>query len=170
VRLTLCSSLLAGAISLVITAILYFNLGMPILNAQNIKALSELFKFWFPISWSLTLLIAMFRSIKYIFNNCYSGYELKLLTCQSSKQKEEILQAIGYGDLVIVWRRWIMTIIWLVGAQMILALVYTILFTATKSLFEWFNIYWLFSFVLLAGYFSFILLSSRCKRVRLAKC
>lgn len=172
-RLTLCSLLLASAISLIITFILYFRLGMPTLNAQNLMALFELFKFWFQISWNGALLIAMFRSIKYIFNSCNSGYELKLLTCQSlakSAQNEEFLQEIGYGDLVKVWRRWFMLIIWLVGAQMILALAYTLLFTEMTGVFEWFNIYWLFTFTLIAGYLSFILLSTRCKRVRLAKC
>jgi len=146
---------------------------MPIFNLENIMAIFELFKFWFKISWNGALLIAMFRSIKYIFNNCNAGYELKLLTCQSlakGKANVEFLQEIGYGDLVKVWRRWFMLIIWLVGAQMILALVYTLLFTDMTGVFEWFNIYWLFTFTLIAGYLSFILLSTRCKLVRLSKC
>ena len=166
IRVTLCSLFLACGISFIITSILYFNLGLPTLNSENLTALFKLFKFWFPISWSLALLIAMFRSIKYIFNSCNSGYELKLLTCKST----EIIDEIGYGDLVKVWRRWIMIIIWLVGTQMIVALALTLLFTTITSLFDWFNIYWLYAFVLVAGYFSFILLSSRCKRVRLASC
>lgn len=165
-RVTLCSLFLAGTISLVVTIVLYFRLGLPELNHDNLMALYDLFRFWFAISWSLALLIAMFRSVKYIFKSCYSGYELKLTSCNS----KEIIEEIGYGDLVKVWRRWMMTIIWLVGAQMIVVLAYTLLFTSMSSVFEWFSIYWLFSFTLVAGYFSFVLLTTRCKRVKLATC
>lgn len=172
-RLTLCSLLLASGISLIITIFLYFKLGMPILNVENLMALGELFKFWLKISWNGALLIAMFRSVKYIFNSCRAGYEFKLLSCQSlikNQQSSAFLQEIGYGDLVKVWRRWFMLIIWLVGGQMIFALAYTLLFTEMSGVFEWFNIYWLYTFTLVAAYLSLILLDNRCERVRLTKC
>ena len=165
-RLTICSVVLATGFSFIIVSFIYINLGMPTLHTENFIALFELFKFWFPISWSLAILVAMFRGVKYLFNNCYGGYMLKLSTCNSL----ELLKEIGYGDLVKVWRRWIMMIIWLVGLQMIFALTYTILFTNLNSVFEWFNIYWLFAFTLIAGYISIILLASRCKQVKLATC
>lgn len=165
-RVSLCSLTLAFIGSFLITLFLYFSQGAATLNRDVLMALKDIGFFWFPVVWSLTLLIALFRSIKYIFNTCVSGYKLKLLTCDTKEELDEI----GYGDLVKVWRKWFMLIIWLVGAQMIIALAFTKLFTSYSGVFDWFSISWLFGFVLIAGYFSFILLSNRCKRVKVSKC
>ena len=116
-------------------------------------------------------MLALFRSLNYIFNKCIHGYELKLLTCTSKKEEtSEVLEVIGYGDLVKVWRRWFMLLIWLVGSMMIISLVITYFFTTYSGVFEWFSIYWLFAFILVSGYFSFMLMGSRCKRVKVVKC
>ena len=139
------------------------------LNQEVLLALFEIFKFWFSVLWNFTILIALFRSLKYIFNTCYGGYKLVLHTCVN-KSKSEIIEFVGYGDLLKVWRKWLMLIIWLVGVQMILALVFTMLFTSFDAIFDWFNIYILFAFVLIAGFFSFVLLSVRCKLVKVQKC
>ena len=165
-RVTLCSTLMAIILSFFITAYLYINQGMPSFNTEVISALLQIFKFWFPVVWSLTLLLALFRSLKYVFNSCICGYELKLLSCGS----KDVIEEIGYGNLVKVWRKWFMLIIWLVGAQMILSLVFTYLFSSYSSVFEWFDIYFLFVEVLIAGYLSFILLGGRCKQVKVIKC
>ena len=165
-RVTLCSIVLACGFSFLITTYMYINQGMPQLSSEVQQALWTVFKFWFPLTWSLTLLIALFRSLKYVFNSCCSGYELKLLACDSS----DVIEEIGYGDLVKVWRRWFMIIIWIVGAQMVLALAFTYTFTSYSGVFEWFDIYFLFLFVLIAGYLSFIFLSGRCKKVKVIKC
>lgn len=165
-RLTICSVVLASLFALIITSYIYINQGMPTINSDIFIALKSVFIFWFPILWSLTLLLALFRSLKYIFNSCIAGYELKLYSCNS----QDILDDVGYGDLIKVWRKWFMLIIWLVGALMILSLVFTSLFTSYSGVFEWFDIYWLFGFILLSGYFSFIFMSARCKRVKIVKC
>lgn len=166
VRLSLCSLVLASIVSLGITAVTYINQGMTTLNSEVILALQNLFLFWFPISWSLALLIALFRALKYIFNTKISGYELKLYSCDL----KDVLQEIGYGDLVKVWRKWFMLMIWLVGSFMILALFFTYIFTSLDSVFSWFSIYWLYAFILVSGYFSFMIMSHRCKRVKIVKC
>ncbi len=166
VRLTLCSVVLASGLAFVTTLYLYINQGIPTLNSEIFVALKNVFLFWFPIFWSFTLLLALFRSLKYIFNSCIYGYELKLYSCDS----KDILEDIGYGDLVKVWRKWFMLIIWLIGSLMIFSLAFTYLFSSYSGVFEWFNIYWLFSFILASGYFSFILMSVRCKRVEIQKC
>ena len=153
-------------LSILITASLYLKQGLVPLTPDVYQALFDITKFWFPLLWSLTLLLILFRSIKYIFNICIVGYKLKLLTCDLADKIENI----GYGDLVKVWRKWFMLIIWLVGVEMILALSITYMLSDYSSVFEWFNIYWLFGFILSAGYVSFILLSNRCKRVKVVKC
>ncbi len=165
-RVTICSVVMASVLSSLITFYIYINLGLPSINDEISKALFDLFQFWFPLVWSFTLLLALFRSLKYIFNYCISGYSFSLYTCDMNEK----LKVIGYGDLVKVWRKWFMLIIWLVGALMILALLMTYLFSSYSGVFEWFNIYWLFAFILISGYFSFIILGARCKKVKVEKC
>lgn len=165
-RLTIFSIVSALFLSITITLFIYFLKGSANLNNEVVSALLDLVKFWFPIIWSLTLLLALFRSLKYIFNICIHGYELKLVECNSN----EYLDVVGYGDLVKVWRKWLMLIIWLVGSQMIFALAVTYVFTTYNGVFDWFNINWLFGFILSSGYMSFIILSARCKKVKVVKC
>ncbi len=166
IRVSACSLVLAASLSLFITLIIYIKQGMLAIDSEVASALFQVFAFWFPIFLSVTLLIALFRALKYIFNVKIYGYELKLLECNSS----EVLEDIGYGDLIKVWRKWFMLIIWLVGIQMIIAIAYTHFFTLYTGIMDWFNIYYLAFFIFLAGYFSFIILGSKCKRVRLIKC
>ena len=173
IRLSICSLTLAAFFSFLITFYVYISHGLAQLSPEVIAALRDVFKFWFPIVWSLTLLLALFRSLKYVFNVCINGYEFKLLTCSSVKDKskeDETIENIGYGDLVKVWRKWFMLNIWLIGSFMVIALIFTNIFTSYSGVFDWFNIYWLFGFILLSGYFSFILLGSRCKKVKISKC
>jgi len=165
-RVVTCSVLLAYFITIIITASIYFMGSMPSVDSQIFSALRDILDFWFPIVWSFTLLLALFRAIKYIFNTCINGYQLNLLTCRDS----EVIEIIGYGDLVKVWRRWIMLNIWLVGGEMIIAVIFTSFFTNFEGVFDWFSIYWLGGFILASGYISFILLGSRCKQVRVVKC
>ena len=169
VRVTLSSILWALTLAAFTTSFIYFKQGLPTLNAEVISALVDLLEFWFMILWNFTLLLVLFRSIKYIFNNCHNGYKFELLSCEK-EAVSEVIDIIGYGDLVKVWRRWFMLLIWLTGAEMVLALAFTLVFSSYGGLFEWFDVYILYGFVLLAGYFSFIILGSRCKRVRISKC
>ena len=165
-RVSLCSVISAFSVSFVITLFIYVSQGMPTLENEVLTALLDITIFWFPIVWSLTLLLSLFRSLKYIFNSCCGEYKLQLLTCDT----HEFIEVIGYGDLVKVWRRWFTLIIWLVGTQMVFSTAFTYLFMDANGVFSWFNIYWLFTFILIAGYFSFIFMSSRCKRVKIVKC
>ncbi len=166
IKLFTCSVVLAVVVSFFITLYIYIKQGMPTLHVEIFTALFQIILFWFPILWSVMLLVALFRGLKYIFNICIAGYELKLYSCDL----KETLLHVGYGDLVKVWRKWFMLIIWLVGAMMILSLSYTYLFTSFDGVFEWFDIYWLFGFILVSGYFSFIFMSARCKRIKIVKC
>jgi len=105
VRLSVCSVVLACGLSFLITLFIYISQGMPSLNGKIYVALFSVFKFWFAISWSFTLLIALFRSLKFIFNIPHANYQLKLMACGDS---DEFIEVVGYGDLVRVWRKWFM--------------------------------------------------------------
>jgi len=155
--------------SSLITLFIYINQGSVPLNEEVYRALLKVSQFWFPLVWSVTLLVALFRTLKIIFNQCYNGYEIKLVQCMKKKQSETI-EIVGYGDIKKVWRKWLMLLIWLVGAQMIISFIFIKFFTAYEAVFEWFSIYLLYFFVLIGGYFSFILLSSRCRLVKVKRC
>ncbi len=156
-RVLISSIASAAVLSLIITAILYVKQGIAPLEKEVLKALFELFKFWFLMTLNFTVLLALFRSVKYIFNRCFAGYSFKLLSCPN---KKEYVEVIGYGDLVKFWRKWFMLLIWLTAAFMIIDFV----------LFDYYNIYVLYGAILLSGYFSFIFIGVRCKQVRIVKC
>ena len=168
-RVTLESIVGALFLASIITFYVYYNQGTPRLTQEINQALFDVFKFWTPILWNVSLLVTLFRSLKHIFNSCHSGYVLRLYSCPKEEFSERI-ELVGYGDLFKVWRKWLMLIIWLVGIQMILALVFTKFFTSYNEIFDWFNIYVLYVFVLSSGYVSFVLLGSRCKKVKVKKC
>ncbi len=163
IRVTLSSFGWALVIAFSLTTIIYFNQNMPTLTDELINALFSIGYFWFKIIWIFTLLVTLFRSVKYLFNRKIGGYELKLSDCKYTQN----IEVIGYGDLVKVWRKWFFLLIWLVVVEMILSTVVLYTLVYNESIFAWFNIYWLFIAILIAGYFSFILLSNRCKRVKI---
>jgi hypothetical protein len=136
------------------------------LDTQSLKALKDIFLFWFPLIWSFTILISLFRAIKFIFNKQLNGYAFKLLRCQT----KSVIEDISYADLVKPFRKWLMLMIWLVGSLMIVSLISTNLFSGYDSVFEWFNIYYLYFFILISGYFSFVLIAGRCKNIRVVRC
>jgi len=168
-RVIVCSLFFAFIIALIITLSIYAKQGFASLDKQIISALFDVFKFWFFISLNLAILLALFRSIKYIFNTPHAGYMFKLKQC-AKENSSEYIEIIGYGDLVKVWRKWFMLLIWLVGSLMVLALIITYIFTSYTSLFYWFNIYVLYFFILISGYLSFFILANRCKSVKIVKC
>jgi len=168
-RLTLNTFLFATVFTLLITGIIYINQGFVSLSSEVYTALFDVAFFWFAIVWNIALLLVLFRGLKGIFNVCHSGYVLELFSCPD-EGKSEVISLVGYGNLVKVWRKWFMLMIWIVGAQMVFAVAFSILFTLSEALFDWFNVYVLYGFILVAGYFSFMILGSRCKRVKISRC
>ncbi len=168
-RLTFFSLLGASFLSFLVTVFIYMSHATQSLTDEAYTALFSIFKFWFVTLWSLTLLISLFRSLKYIFNSCINGYKLTLIRCYKD-DKNELIEVVGFGDLLPVWRKWLTLLMWLVGSEMILALVFMQTFTSYDAIFDWFNVYVLYAFIGVAGYFSFVFLSARCKRVRVKKC
>jgi Ca2+/Na+ antiporter len=165
-RVTLCSVIVAVVLSFSVTLYSYLKGEATFLTPQLYGALWSIFKFWLSIGWSFTLLFALIRSIKYIFNTPLEGYVFKLQECTRSSY----IEYIGYGDLVKVWRKWFMLLIWLSVVMMLFSTLFLYIFSAEGDLYRWFSIEWMFGYILLSGYLSFILLPSRCKRVKVVKC
>ncbi|MEN4046950.1 hypothetical protein [Sulfurimonas sp. NWX367] len=173
VKLTLYTALLTFFIAAFITLVIYISQGTGTLDNEITRALLTIFKFWFMVAWNFALLIVLFRSLKYIFNKCIKGYVFVLLGCPKEETNEEtgkIIDEIGYGDLLKVWRKWFMLMIWTVAGEMIVAVIVMKLFSSYESVFTWFNMYVLHIFILIAGFFSFIVLSVKCKKVQVKKC
>lgn len=168
-RLTLCSIFFASISSFFVTTFVYLQQGLPKISSEVFSALYTIFEFWFALFWSLGVLIALFRGLKYIFNKCRGAHMLVLFTC-SKKEPSELIEVVGYGDLIKVWRKWFLLMVWLVAAQMIIVTLFSRVISSGESLFAWFTIYNLYIFIAIAGYFSFIILSTKCKQVRIKKC
>jgi len=169
IRVLLCTLFFASLFSSGITLLLYIKQGMQPLNKEVTEALYAIWHFWFLIFLNVTLLIALFRSTKYLFNRCYATHMLRLKSCEH-KSGEVYIDPVGYGDLIKVWRKWFMLLIWIVAAFMILSVALTYLLSSYTTIFAWFSIYILYTFIAIAAYFSFVLLTSRCKAIRVVKC
>jgi len=168
-RLSISTFIYGSFFAILITLFLYIKQGLPTLTAEVYTALFDIWSFWFLILGNIALLLALFRGMKYIFNTCHNSYVLELFSCENEESKE-LIESVGYGDLVKVWRKWFMLLIWITGAQMVIALALSAIFISNESIFTWFNIYSLYGFILVAGYLSFIIFSAKCKRVRIKKC
>ena len=173
IKVTINTFILSSLLAIFITFGIYIAQGVQPLESEIVTALIAIFKFWFALSWNFALLIILFRSLKYIFNRCVAGYVFELLGCYADERKEKntnVLMDIGYGDLVKVWRKWFMLLIWIVAIQMVVTLIIMKLFSSYENIFDWFNIYLLYIFIIIGGYFSFIVLSIKCQKVRIRKC
>lgn len=167
VRVILCSVTSAGVIAALITFVLYFNKGMPSLSDDVMQALENIYLFWFMIVLNLTVLFALFRSAKYLFNRCYGGYQFAMLSCP---KETTYLEVVGYGDIVKFWRKWLMLLVWIVASFVLLSWIGSLLFIEYGKFFSYFTVWWLYGYILLAGFFSFMLIGSRCKQVKVRRC
>ena len=164
--LTLSSTLSALLISVTATSVIYFLKGAPALEDEVWAALTEIGRFVFLISWSVTLLGAFFFSVKRLFGHCIDGYTMVLLGCGG----EEEIAHPGAADTAKVWRKWLFVIIWGVAAQVIAVAALQSLLSPGEGMMAWFSAYWLYLFILLAALATLPLMGSRCSQVRVRRC
>lgn len=164
--LTVLSVSMAIIFSIIGSFGIYLFQGMPALDKDVIDALWNVFWFLSSPMWSFVLFIVLFIRLKYIFNKCAANYQFKLMACDT----KEYVEVLGYGNIVQVWRKWFLGLIWLVISITTVAIFIATYVFNQDSLFDWFNIYLLYGFILIGGFFSFILLGSRCKNVRIVRC
>jgi len=166
IRVVFCSVFLAAVLTSLLSIFLYFYYGATTLQNEVYNALLDIFGFYFSIFWSFTLLVALFRSLKYIYNTRCCGYEFRLYGCQD----REFIEKIRYSNLIKVWRKWFSVLIWIVSSIVVVSIIIGKILFGFAELFEWFNIYWLGGFTAVGGYFSFIFLPLRCKQTKVVKC
>ena len=168
-RMLSVSLLLSAFFSLLVTASLYLYKGLPPMEAEVNAALAEIATFWFLLLLNLTLPLALFINLKYLFNHCVNAIALRLRSC-SLKNSNEYLDPVEYGDLRKVWRKWFLLIIWISSVMVLFSFLIFYFFVSSGSFFEWLSVYHLYSYILLSGFFALTLFGSRCKSVSLKKC
>jgi hypothetical protein len=90
----------------------------------------------------------------------------RLFECKS----QDYIDPIGYGDLVPIWRRWFLSLIWISAAQIVVATVVMRLVFGYETVFAWMGSVELLGFVFVAGLFSFMLLGTKEKKVKVVRC
>lgn len=135
------------------------------MSNEVMSALKDIALFWFALIWSLTLLIALFLVVRRLFYRCIDHRQLTLRSCSG----RESIKIAGMADVVKVWRKWLMAIIWATAAQIIIVVALHYLL-GIDALFSWFSVYWLYLFVLIAGLLTLPLMEARCKLVRVGRC
>ncbi|NOQ30708.1 MAG: hypothetical protein GQ570_06260 [Helicobacteraceae bacterium] len=159
-------SLLWGAVlAVVITAITYFLKGAIALDADVQKVLLELAIFYFPFTWGVSFLVSMFMATRTLFYRKANGYMYELYNCDRS---EKILD-VTLDDALVVWRKMLFGIIWLVTLEVLLGMILSFMLSPKSPLF-WFNIYYLYVFIMIAVFVLIAVMPFRCRRVKLIEC
>lgn len=162
---TLFSVLSALIIAFAITLGLYLLKGAPALDGTVWSALFEIARFWFALLWSFTLLLALFLVVRRLFYRCIDHRRLMLHACDGS----EVMMKAGTGDVIKVWRKWLMAMIWATAAEIIIVIAMRHL-AGFGDLLSWFSVYWLYLFVLIAGLITLPLMQARCRLVKVGRC
>lgn len=155
VRVVLYSLLLGVLLTILVTLGVYIRQGMPPLQGDVVDAVSKIFTFWFALLYNLSLLVVLLREIGYIFGVCHNGFMLEMGSCADAKNR--------------LRRRWLMVLIWLVAVEILLMTFVNFLVQGSLS-FWWYSIYLLYGAIAVGGYFSFVLLSLRCKQIKVVRC
>ena len=156
----------AAVLTLLVVLYLYVKKGMPYMSDEVAAALAEIFKFWFRILWSVTFLATLFRSVKYFFNKCYNRYALRLYSCDA----KERIEPIDYADIIKVWRRWFMLLIWIVAIIIVFGVATVRIFSIANSVFSWLGLPVLYLFTIVGGFFAIVLTTSMCKKIKVERC
>lgn len=150
-----------------VTFYTYVSKGAVVLDAVVIDALYAVFIFWFLLLLNFVLPIALFVSVKKLFNRCVNGFSLKLYACT---KQEEYIEPIGFGDLIKVWRKWLLLIVWGSGAFTLLSFVVNFFLSGFTASFTFFSVYYLYGCIALSSFFAIPFLVRYCTLVGLRKC
>ncbi len=152
--------------ALLITGGTYLNKGAVTLSAEVWSALGDLVWFWFALSWSVSLLIGLLLVVKRLFYRCIDHHQLVFVLCLS----QEEIHDLRVEDTIRLWRKWLISIIWAVAAQVVIIIVIEYLTGWGEGVLSWFSIYWLYGFVLIAGAITLPMMDARCKMVKVKQC
>jgi hypothetical protein len=163
--LTLFSAGFAAVTAMIATAVTYVITGSAQLSEEIWLALYDLFAFWFAIFWSLGLPLGLLLVVKRLFYRCVGGFQMHFLQCPSRTE----IRDLKVSDTFRLWRKWLLTLIWMVATQ-IIVIVAIRYFAGSDSLMGWFNVFWLYSFLMISGMLTLPLMGARCKMVQVKRC
>jgi hypothetical protein len=163
--ITFSSILSAVIISFILTIFTYFSKDIANFDKEILTALADIFKLYFFISWGATFLISLFLSMRKILYRCFDHYHFVLYRCDL---KEQILD-VGLDDVIKLWRKWLFLTVWSVAFFIIIGMSISYIFSENSPMF-WFNIYWLYAFVMLSGVIIIPLITLKCKMIKIQKC
>ncbi len=165
VWVTLFSISGAMLIAFGMTLVLYLVKGAVPLEGEVLDALGSIARFWFGVSWSITLPLGTFLGMKQLFARCYSGYRLQLFTCNLER-----VEKVHYNHLVKAWRKWLFFTVWGVA---VCVLVVTALQMAVQGQIDitlWFHSDTLYGFVMFSSWATLSLMVRRCPSMVLEQC
>ena len=163
---SLISVLLGAAAAVSVTLMLYFLKGAVSLDSEVLGALLDIGAFWFAVTWSLALPLALLLVVKRLFYRCIDHWKLILLSCDGKEQ----ISDVGVADTLKLWRKWLFVIIWAVAVQTLLVAGVAYLLGLSEGLMGWFGVGWLYLFVLGAGAMTLPLMAVRCNMVKVLRC
>ena len=154
-------SFLAASVLALFTALMvYIAKGFADLNLEKLAALKEIVYLSFPITFSLSLIIALLFVFKALFTHKVEGFSFVLYDC-----KDEKIDNVLLSDVTALWRKWLFITVWMI-------LLFLVLFLgASKLLFgvfpplEWFNGCSLYLLIMLFGGGVFVFVLNRCKKI-----
>ncbi|MBN2896974.1 MAG: hypothetical protein JXK05_13905 [Campylobacterales bacterium] len=112
----LYSVAVAAATAAVLVGVIYVLKGAPALDADVYGALEAIARVVFVPLWCAALLWAHLMVTRRLFACCLGGRRLILLTCKG----DERIYPVGLGDVLPVWRRFLMLIVWIVAVEVLL--------------------------------------------------
>lgn len=145
--------------------VIYLLKGAPQLDTSVYGALEAIARVAFVPLWCAALLWAHLMVTRRLFSCCLGGKRLILLTCKG----DERIYPVGLGDVLPIWRRFLMLIVWTVALEAVLVV-------GIAALFGGFSITTHLSAPMLGVMSAFgalaalLVMLRRCKRIRITQC
>lgn len=154
------SFLSAFVLALFAALMVYISKGFATLNMETFSALKEIVYLSFPVTFSLSLIIALLWVFKALFTHTIEGNSFVLYDC-----KHEKIENILMSDITMLWRKWLFITVWMILLFLVLFLGLSKLLFGVFPPLIWFNGYSLYSLIMFFGGGVFVFVVNRCKKI-----
>jgi hypothetical protein len=154
------SFLAALALALFTALMVYIFKGFATLNMETFLALREIVYLSFPITFSLSLIIALLLVFKALFAHTIGDVSFVLYDCKHEKVDDILL-----SDVTMLWRKWLFITVWMILLFLVLLLGVSKLIFGVFPPLAWFNGYSLYLLIMLFGGGVFVFVVNRCKKI-----
>lgn len=154
------SFLTASVLALFTALIVYIGKGSVPLNLETLAALKEIVSLSFPITFSLSLIVALLLVFKAFFSHKVEGFSFVLYDCKDEKVENVLL-----SDVTALWRKWLFMTVWMILFFLVLFLGISKLLFGVFPPLQWFNGYSLYLLITLFGGGVFVFVVKSCKKI-----